>query len=90
MKRATLRLLARADELIRSTARRLRGNRAVLDRLDRLSADYEADGSGFVRPMSHQSPVLDALDECQSGRADYVPSWAVPEDKKRRPRSPRG
>ena len=89
MRREVLELLARADELIRATARRLRGNRAVLDRLDRLKAghrpDFEADDTGeFVRPMSHASPLRDALDDASSGRSDYVPSWAVPEDKKRR------
>jgi hypothetical protein len=89
VRRSTLELLARADELIRATARRLRGNRAILGRLDRLKAghraDFEADDTGeFTRPMSHASPIRDALDEASSGRADYVPSWAVPEDKKRR------
>ncbi len=86
MRRATLLLLARADELIRSTARRLRGNRAVLDRLERLKAaplaDYEADDTGeFTRPTS---PIREALDDMASTRPDYVPSWSVPEDKKPR------
>jgi hypothetical protein len=85
---ATLQLLARADELIRATARRLRGNRAILGRLDRLKAghraDFEADDTGeHTRPMSH-SPIREAIDEAGSHRADYVPSWAVPEEKKRR------
>ncbi len=84
MRREVLELLARADELIRATARRLRGNRAVTESLNRLPrADYEA-GEDFVRPMSHASPLRDALDEASSQRSDYVPSWAVPEAKKRR------
>ncbi len=82
MRRATLTLLARADELIRSTARRLRGNRAVLARLERLKAtplpDFEADDTGeMVRPMSH-SPLREALDDASSKSANYVPSWAEP------------
>ncbi len=88
MRLEVLELLARADELIRATARRLRGNRAVVDRLNRLKAghraDFEADDTGdIVRPMSH-SPLREAIAEAGSHRSDYVPSWAVPEEKKRR------
>lgn len=86
MRLATLRLLAKADEVIRATARRLRSNRRTLDRLDRLRDEAETRAQeppvDFVRPMSHASPLRDAIDDAQSGSANYVPSWAEPLAKK--------